>query len=197
MKHLLILFSVILLVFIVYFIVSNNIAKIKTIIAGKRGEKIAKAIIKAVLNEDDILLCNVVIKHDGRKCECDDIVINKYGVFLIEVKNYKGHLSGGVEDNTWKKTSFGKNGIKRTVYVKNPFKQVNRNVDILSKLLSSKGLGTLVKGYVIVLNNNQIVGNNLLKSSEDVDIAIHSTNNTKKDNYLSKDKQNGICKLLK
>lgn len=197
MKHLLIQFCVVLLAFIVYFIVSNNIPKIKRIIAGKKGEKIAKTIIKEALDKDDILLSNVVIKYEGKKCECDDVVINKNGVFVIEVKNYKGHLTGGVKDKMWKKTSFGKNGVNRTVFVKNPFKQVNRNVYILSNYLSNKGHGTLIKGYVIVLNNNQIVGNNLLKSSEDVSREIHNLNNTKKSNYLTKSKQIDICRLLK
>ena len=62
--------------------------------AGRRGEMIATDIIKGVLRDGDYLLTNVSISYDGRPAELDNVVVNKYGVFIIEVKNYKGRLCG-------------------------------------------------------------------------------------------------------
>ena len=54
--------------------------------AGREREYIAINIIRRVLRNGDVLLTNVDISYDGRKAELDNVIINKYGVFIIEVK---------------------------------------------------------------------------------------------------------------
>lgn len=174
----------------------KNYDAIRIKLVGKQGERIARKIIKRGLNKDDVLLSNITINYEDRMCECDDIIINEYGVFIVEVKNYSGKLYGGVNDKEWIKVSFGKGGKPLKKVVKNPFKQVNRNVDILSKYLSNIGLGTLVKGYVIVLNNNQVVGNNVIKSGQDIDREMHNSGYMKENNHISKDKKRKIVNAL-
>lgn len=71
--------------------------------AGQLGEYIAAHIIQGALREEDHLLTNVSISCDGKPTELDNVVVSKYGVFIIEVKNCKGLLVGGEQDYSWKK----------------------------------------------------------------------------------------------
>ena len=84
-------------------------------------------IIRRVLRNGDVLLTNVDISYDGRKAELDNVIINKYGVFIIEVKNYAGTIYGKTDDYTWIKCKTDPYGNTFTKTVRNPIKQVNRH----------------------------------------------------------------------
>lgn len=71
--------------------------------AGRRGEHIATEIIKGVLREGDYLFTNISVSYDGKRTELDNVVVNKYGVFIFEVKNYNGQLYGNEDDYNWEK----------------------------------------------------------------------------------------------
>ena len=88
--------------------------------AGRRGEHIATEIIKGVLREGDYLFTNISVSYDGKRTELDNVVVNKYGVFIFEVKNYKGQLYGNEDDYNWEKykdDGYGNTFVKE---VKNP-----------------------------------------------------------------------------
>ena len=69
--------------------------------AGRLGEKRAAELIRQVMREEDRLFTNVCIELDGRMTELDSVIVNKYGVFIIEVKNYNGLLVGAEDDHEW------------------------------------------------------------------------------------------------
>ncbi len=141
--------------------------------AGRRGEIIATDIIKGVLREGDYLLTNVSISYDERPAELDNVVVNKYGVFIIEVKNYKGWLYGEEDDYTWKKYKDDGYGNTFEMEVKNPIKQVKRQVYILAKYLESYNVW--VEGYVLLIQGNSPVRSEyVFESIEDIDRAIHT-----------------------
>jgi hypothetical protein len=141
--------------------------------AGRRGEIIATDIIKGVLREEDYLLTNVSISCDGRPAELDNVVVNKYGVFIIEVKNYKGRLYGEEDDYTWEKHKDDGYGNTFEKEVKNPIKQVKRQVYILAKYLEFYNVW--VEGYVLLIQGNSPVQSKyVFESSEDIDRAIHT-----------------------
>ena len=141
--------------------------------AGHRGEIIATDIIKRVLREGDYLLTNVSISYDGRPAELDNVVVNKYGVFIIEVKNYKGRLYGEENDYTWKKYKDDGYGNTFEKEVKNPIRQVKRQVYILAKYLES--CNVWVEGYVLLIQGNSPVQcKYVFESVEDIDRAIHT-----------------------
>ena len=141
--------------------------------AGRRGEIIATDIIKRVLREGDYLLTNVSISYDGRPAELDNVVVNKYGVFIIEVKNYKGRLYGEEDDYIWKKYKDDGYGNTFEKEVKNPIKQVKRQVYILAKYLESYNVW--VEGYVLLIQGNSpIQSKYVFESIEDIDRAIHT-----------------------
>ncbi len=142
--------------------------------AGRRGEEVATDIISRVLKDDDILLTNVKISFEGSRSEIDNLIINSHGVFIIEVKNYVGELVGGLDDYEWKKYKTTPGGDIYLKTVKNPIKQVKRQIYILSHILRQHKLDIWVDGYVILLERNSPVDDNMiLESISDIDKAIH------------------------
>ena len=141
--------------------------------AGQNGEHLATAIIRSVLHEGDCLLTNVSISDDGKPAELDNVIINPFGVFIIEVKNYKGRLYGNEDDYTWEKYKDDGYGNTFEKEVKNPIKQVKRQVYILARTLN--GFNVWVEGYAfLVQGNSPIQSPYILENAEDIDRAIHS-----------------------
>jgi len=146
--------------------------------AGRRGEEVATDIISQVLTEDDILLTNVKISFERTRSEIDNMIINSHGVFIIEVKNYVGELVGGLDDYEWKKYKTTPGGDIYRKTVKNPIKQVKSQIYILSHILRQHKLDVWVDGYVILLERNSPVDDNMiLESLSDIEKAIHRVGN--------------------
>ena len=144
-------------------------------LAGLRGERVATNAIKKVLREDDCLLTNVSVSFDEKDTELDNIVINKYGVFIIEVKSYKGRLHGMEDDYEWKKYKDDGYGNTFVKDVKNPIRQVKRQIYILAKHLQYYGIDVWVEGYVLFVKGNSPVDSpRVLTSLQDIDRAIHT-----------------------
>lgn len=144
-------------------------------LAGKRGEKVVTDEIKRVKRKDDYLFTNVKISFKGKRTECDNIIVNNFGVFIIEVKNYSGSLSGNENDDEWVERNFEEK------IVKNPIKQVRRQIDILSKRLKNNGLRAWIDGYVIFIDNNSPVNSKYIipfKRAE-IDRIIHTQGKNK------------------
>ncbi len=112
--------------------------------AGKQGEVYATNIIKSILKEDDLLYTNVQISYDGKPTELDNVIINKYGVFIIEVKNYRGKLVGSEEEYEWQKFHTTPAGNTYIKIVKNPIRQVKRQIFILANYLDYYGIMVLL-----------------------------------------------------
>ena len=142
---------------------------------GIRGEEAAARAIESVLREDDHFLKNVSIEYDGKPAELDNVIVNKYGVFIIEVKNYTGYIVGNEDDYEWQKykTTDAGNTYEKTV--KNPIRQVKRQVYILARYLEYYGPRAWVRGYAILLHGNSPVQSEyVLTSLADIDHAIHT-----------------------
>lgn len=161
--------------------------------AGRRGEVVATNAIKGVLRDGDLLFTNVEISYDDRPAELDNVIVNQYGVFIIEVKNYKGHLYGTEDDYEWKKYKDDGYGNTFEKNVKNPIKQVKRQIYILAKYLDYYGSRVWVDGYVLLIHGNSPVQSGyVLSSIQDIDRAIHTPGR----NCLSKQQTEAISNLL-
>ena len=119
--------------------------------AGRRGERRAAELLSEAMRDGDVLLSNVKIRTEGRRTELDHVIVNRYGVFLFEVKNYSGTLSGNEEDYAWEKTHVSRGGKAYVKSVKNPIRQVKRQIHLLSGLLKQNGFRVWVRGYVLLL----------------------------------------------
>ncbi len=198
-----VLFGLILIISLISAIVKTNRAKRvhnnrKVVItdkerAGIRGEVRAAKIINKVLYADDHLLQNIEIEVDNRPAELDSVVVNRYGVFIFEVKNYKGTLEGNEEDYEWQKYSTSEAGNTYIKTVKNPIKQVKREIYLLSEYLKRHGVRVWVKGYAMLMNNNSPVSSeHLVTRKSDIDLAIHTADRK----LLTQNEVNKILRLL-
>lgn len=161
--------------------------------AGRRGEEIAAEIIRRVLREGDSLLTNIEITYDGRKAEMDCIIVNKFGVFIFEVKNYSGQLIGDEDDYEWQKIKITDGGNMYAKQVKNPIRQLKRQIYLLAHYLQHHRIKVWVEGYVILLHQNSPVDSgHIISSLTDIDRAIH----TEGKNHLRPQEVGQIIALL-
>ena len=143
--------------------------------AGRRGENFAAQTIGRIMHEGDRMFTNVCIEVDGRKTELDIVIVNKYGVFIIEVKNYKGFLSGGENDFEWQKIKTTDAGNTYEKTVKNPIRQVKRQIFLLARFLEANGAKAWVMGYAYIINaNSPVKSEYLLESIDEIARAIHT-----------------------
>lgn len=161
--------------------------------AGRQGETVAINAIKSVLSEDDLLFSNVEISFEDKLTELDNVIVNRFGVFIVEVKNYKGILYGNEDDYQWKKYKDDSYGNTFEKSVKNPIKQVKRQVYILSKFLEYYGSRVWVEGYALLIQGNSPVRSMyILSNISDIDRAIHTPGRSS----LSKQQIENISKLI-
>ena len=161
--------------------------------AGRLGEHFASNLISETLEDEDILLTNVSIFADGKETELDNVIINSYGVFIIEVKTYYGELFGNEDDHEWIKNKITPAGYIYQKSVKNPIKQVKRQIYILSSLLKENGINAWIEGYVFFVERNSPVESDyVLETTDDIYEAIHTASR----NRLSAKTQNKIISLL-
>ncbi|MBR3469182.1 MAG: NERD domain-containing protein [Lachnospiraceae bacterium] len=142
--------------------------------AGRLGERFAYEVISEILREDDVLLTNITVTFDGKQAEFDDVIINSTGVYIIEVKNYSGELFGDEDDYEWIKNKMTPGGQFYQKTVKNPIKQVKRQVNILSQYLQNNGINAWIKGYVFFVEQNcPVQSEYVLATQRDIDEAVH------------------------
>lgn len=162
--------------------------------AGRLGEALVSNLIKEVLNDDDHLLTNVRIKADGKETELDNLIINSNGIFIIEVKNYNGTLYGDEEDYEWTKIKINNSGYSYVSQVKNPIKQVKRQIYVLSRFLKQHGFYIWIEGFAFfVRGNSPVISPYVLYNEEELDEIIHSGDQI----AIDDDAKERIIKLLR
>lgn len=141
--------------------------------AGAEGEQFACMLLKYALQEGDRVARNVNGVVDGQRLECDIVVVNQAGVFVIEVKNYGGYLTGNAEDYKWMEYRGDVWGSRKEV--SNPIRQVNRQAGLLARYLRDNGITSIwVEGYAFLTRNNApIDSERILQNSEQMARAIH------------------------
>ncbi len=97
-------------------------------IKGYRGEKITKEILKN-LNKDDFSFFHDVMFFYGdmKTVQMDFLIISRFGIYIVETKNWNGILKGDCQSKYWQLN-------KKRVY--SPSMQVYAHKQILTRLLS-------------------------------------------------------------
>lgn len=162
--------------------------------SGKEGEKYAVEIIRSIMRADDVLLTNVTVSYGTREAELDNVIVNENGIFIIEVKNYNGRLEGGENDFLWSKFHTSRGGRVYEKTVKNPIKQVKRQIFITAKYLKINEAPKIwVDGYAILLSTESPVKSRfILTSTDEIDEAIH----TKAEKTLDSDEISAAVNIL-
>lgn len=160
--------------------------------AGEEGEYLAASAIKSILFKDDWHICNFEFSVDGREAECDILVVNSNGFFIFEVKNFSGSLFGYETDDTWEKVKESDGGNLYSKEIKNPIKQVRRQIWLLKELLGSYGIYDFwIDGYVLLVNANpHDESEYILTDLSEVERTIHKPgeqplNKSKRDAVIS------------
>ena len=143
--------------------------------AGRLGEEQAADLITAVLEPEDHLFRNVNACFEDMRCECDNVIVNRSGIFIIEVKNLSGRLFGTAEDYDWLQVKTGSGGAEYSRTVKNPIRQVRRQTYILSNYLKQGGCFAWVKGFAWLLQGNSPVDSSYqIRTPQELDRLIHA-----------------------
>lgn len=99
---------------------------------GFLGEMVVNWAIKRSLPDSDYkLLKNITIKiSDKDTTQIDHIIVSRYGIFVIETKNYKGWIFGGEKQKTWTQKIY-KNSSK----FQNPLHQNYKHTMAIKEML--------------------------------------------------------------
>ena len=186
-----IFFVIILFIFLLLSLSSDEDQKR---IAGKEGESQAKKILNHYLNENDLLLNNVNISIHGRNTELDYVVINNNGIFIFEVKNFSGKLVGNEDDQYWNKYKISRGNKEYIKEIRNPIKQLKREIYLLKEYLKYYGVDLWIEGYVLFVNMNSPVENEYtVNDKSEIDDILHLRRNQ----VLTKNQIEKIISILK
>lgn len=117
-------------------------------VKGFLGEIKVRLIISRGKKADRYVLNNYMLIEDGRSTQIDHILINLYGVFVIETKNISGRIYGKHEDHNWTQVlAYWK--TKHTLY--SPVKQNATHAYRVAHLLPE---GTPIYSVVVLVQNN-------------------------------------------
>jgi hypothetical protein len=94
-------------------------------IKGKFGERLVSFCLDKYLDKSKYRILNDVMISDnmGGTTQIDHIVISKYGIFVVETKNYKGWIYGDAKSRTWTQVIYR----KKTKF-QNPFFQHYKHI---------------------------------------------------------------------
>ena len=103
---------------------------------GKQGERLVAEILGVTIQGEQYIINDLLFKDGGgNTCQIDHIYINKYGIWVIETKNYGGKIYG--QDNLREWTQVLANGNQINKFY-NPVKQNTTHIYRLSEYLNVK-----------------------------------------------------------
>jgi len=87
--------------------------------------------------------------ENGGKRELDLVVLGRNGLFVVEVKNLRGEISGSDTDRNWQQVKRSQAGHVYTTAVRNPVSQVRSAAGVLHRYLATRGIDIRVQGIVV------------------------------------------------
>lgn len=189
-----IFFVIILFIFLFLSLSSDEDDEDQKRIAGKEGELQAKKVLNHYLNENDLLLNNVNISIHGRNTELDYVVINNNGIFIFEVKNFSRKLVGNEDDQYWNKYKISSGNKEYIKEIRNPIKQLKREIYLLKEYLKYYGVDLWIEGYVLFVNmNSPVESEYTINDQSEIDDILHLRRNQ----VLTKNQIEKIISILK
>lgn len=133
---------------------------------GKRGEK-RVATILSQLPEEYIILNDLIIQTEKGTTQIDHTIVSKYGVFVIETKNYRGEIYGDDSRKKWTQiiatnVTYAKRWWQTYTYITknqfyNPVKQSFGHVYKIKELLSAYPLLKVIP--IVVFTGGAVLKN--------------------------------------
>lgn len=131
---------------------------------GFMGEFWVKTELNKLDKKEYIILNDILLEEENETHQIDHIVISKYGIFVIETKNYYGMITGNEYKDTWTQ-HLG----KKKYYFKNPVHQNYGHIKTLEKTLN--------------IDNNLFIS--IICFSNQTKIRINVKNNVTQLDYLN------------
>lgn len=119
-------FILLLVILIIPFLIGYY----KPQIHGWWGEKKVSTLLSILRSDYYTVYNNVLVQVEGKSSQIDHVVVSPFGVFVIETKNYKGWIYGGVNSDYWTQNIWGH---KESLY--NPILQNKGHIAALKKVL--------------------------------------------------------------
>lgn len=174
-------------------------------IRGYMGEFWVKIELKKLSKKEYIILNDIMIENENGTHQIDHIVISKFGIFVIEMKNYSGMIIGDEFYDKWTQY-LGKNKYS----FKNPIQQNYGHVKSLEELLKLENdkfipivcfsnvakLQIKSRTPVVTLNNLAKMIKNFYEPLLDIDI-IEISNVIIENNIIDKEKRKQHVKEIK
>ncbi len=126
---------------------------------GERGEqKVSRIVDRACANTAATPIKNLYLTWpDGRTAQIDELIIAGTGIYVIEVKNYKGWIFGNENNQYWTQvlsTGIRGKSIKNRLY--NPIRQNNSHIYCIKKTLKDiKGRFTHLS-FLVTMRNSRM-----------------------------------------
>lgn len=73
---------------------------------------------------------NIILETGNGTTQIDHVILSRYGIFVIETKNYNGWIFGGKDQRSWTQVLFGKKSM-----FQNPLHQNYKHTQALAQLL--------------------------------------------------------------
>lgn len=163
---LLIIVGVLLISFVIFSLVKGrSLQEVK----GSMGESMVKGILRN-LPDDYFSINDIILKYNNRSTQIDHVVVSKYGVFVIETKNYRGNIYGNDYKEEWKQViltdvTFGSKWWKVYTYATksyfyNPVKQNLGHINWIKRILKESSIFPYlpVISIVVFADNADISG---------------------------------------
>ncbi len=97
---------------------------------GAQGERFVSRRLNWLPSDEYVTLDDLILNNNGRTTQIDHVVVSRYGVFVIETKNYKGIITGGENTNTWTQHLYTE---KNTMV--NPIRQNKGHIAVVRQLI--------------------------------------------------------------
>ena len=144
---------------------------------GNIGESATEFILEHNLPDEYTIIPNVELLYGDGRSEADNIIVGRSGVFIIEVKNMKGTVSGSCEDKQWikdKVDTYNPDIVYQESF-KNPVRQVKYQVHLLKNIFKENDIRTYIHCAVYFPNTQTVL--NISDMREDIPIFTYKTTN--------------------
>ncbi len=116
---------------------------------GCRGEYRTSQQFEKLIPNAKMIFNAYISKNETETTEIDIIVISKYGIYVVENKNYKGWIFGDEKSQKWCQHL----SKKKKFFFYNPIKQNNTHIESLRALLKENNLEKEIRSYVCFNGN--------------------------------------------
>ena len=130
------------------FRIRENQREEKSVQAGLRGEADVTRIFSRALDNTHYLFNDLLIRDGRATAQIDHLVVSPRGIFVVETKNWRGHIEGDARADRWSQT---RQPGDAPISVHNPILQAQRQADFVKSFLSRvKVNGPAVHALVII-----------------------------------------------